>query len=97
MHDFFDWDPKKARQNLAKHGVSFQQATEVFLDPFQLSIADEEHSHTEERWITLGKTTNQRLLVVVHTIEQQGSTMAVRIISARRANRHEQRQYENIL
>ena len=54
----FEWDPKKAKANVIKHCVSFEQATEVLWDALQLSIFDEEHSDTEDRWITLGKTKN---------------------------------------
>ncbi len=51
----FEWDPNKAKSNTKKHGVSFEHATEVFLDELQLSILDNEHSTVEERWVTLGK------------------------------------------
>ena len=50
----FDWDPVKARQNLQKHGVSFERAARIFLDPFSISIFDEKHSESEDRWITIG-------------------------------------------
>jgi uncharacterized DUF497 family protein len=50
----FEWDPAKARENLRKHRVSFERAAQVFLDPHMLSIYDEAHSASEERWITLG-------------------------------------------
>ena len=63
----FDWDPVKARQNLQKHGVSFERAARIFLDPFAISIFDEKHSVSEDRWITIGSEENEVLLVVVHT------------------------------
>lgn len=50
----FDWDPVKERQNLQKHGVSFERAARVFLDPFAISIFDEPHSENEDRWVTIG-------------------------------------------
>ncbi len=91
----FEWDPAKAQANLRKHGVSFQEATEVFLDPLQLSIPDAGHSEEEERWITLGACSDQRLRLVVHTyVEYRDNQATIRIISARRATRHEQRHYE---
>ena len=62
----FEWDPTKAKQNYRKHRVSFERAADVFLDPFMLSIFDEAHSKTEERWITIGKDQNDVPLVVVH-------------------------------
>lgn len=49
----FEWDPNKAKENKRKHKVSFERATQIFLDPFQISIFDEEHSREEERWITI--------------------------------------------
>ena len=48
-----DWDPAKARQNLQKHGVSFERAARIFLDPFAISIFDENHSNDEDRWVTI--------------------------------------------
>lgn len=91
----FEWDPAKAAANQRKHEVSFEQAATVFRDPLMLSIPDDAHSETEERWLTLGQTENGKLLVVHHTyqeINRQAAT--VRIISARAASKHEQRQYE---
>ena len=63
----FDWDPNKARYNLRKHRVSFERASEIFLDPSAISILDEEHRDAEERWTTLGKDSNGVALVIVHT------------------------------
>ncbi len=92
----FEWDPVKAKSNLKKHSVSFEQASEVFLDPLQLSIPDDEHNEQEERWITLGNTKAQQLRLVVHTfITYHQDQVTVRIISARPATRHEQKQYED--
>jgi len=92
----FDWDPAKARSNLAKHGVSFEAAMGVFADPLALSRLDDDQGPGEERWITLGLAAAGRLLLVVHThIELSGDRIAIRIISARRATRREARQYED--
>ena len=91
----FDWDANKARSNLAKHGVSFRLATSVFRDPLALTVFDEEHSADEDRWITLGRAQNHQVLVVVHTSEDVGTTGShIRIISARRADPAEVRDYE---
>jgi hypothetical protein len=91
----FDWDEKKARSNLAKHGVSFRLATSVFGDSLALTIFDEEHSDNENRWVTLGQAQNGQVLVVVHTSEEVGSTgLHIRIISARTANPTEMHDYE---
>jgi uncharacterized DUF497 family protein len=90
----FDWDTRKAESNLSKHGVSFEDAMTVFLDPRALTIFDEDHSDDEERWITLGEATGPKLLLVVHThVEVTDDVAAIRIISARRPSRKEASQY----
>ena len=86
----FEWDVEKARTNLVKHGVSFDESSTVFGDPRSLTIPDTAHSQTEDRFIILGLSHRQRLLVVVHT----GRGDNIRIISARPASRRERRQYE---
>jgi uncharacterized DUF497 family protein len=91
----FEWDPSKAVENHRKHGVGFEQAATVFRDPLAVSIYDQGHSENEERCITLGQAENGALLVVVHTYQAISANEAViRVISARRATRHEQRDYE---
>ena len=90
----FDWDPVKARENLRKHGISFERAAQVFLDPFAISIRDEAHSDTEDRWVTLAKDQSENLLVVIHTFrESDAENNSIRLISARRATRKERAQY----
>ena len=92
----FDWDQAKARNNRRKHGVEFKLATTVFDDPFALSIPDEDHGGTEDRWVTQGHAQNGMLLIVVHTYHEVGTDAArARIISARRPTRQERRQYES--
>jgi len=86
----FEWDPDKARANAAKHGVDFPEAATVFADGLSVTIPDPDPSLGEQRFVTLGMTHRQRLLVVAHT--EMGDR--IRIISARRATRHEQRNYE---
>ena len=86
----FQWDENKARTNLAKHGVSFEEAATAFGDPLSLTIPDPAHSQVEDRWITLGHSHQRKLLVVVHT--ERGDN--IRIISARRAGRRERKSYE---
>ena len=91
----FEWDPAKARTNFSKHGVNFERAAEVFLDPLALTIPDDEHSATEVRWITIGKDMRGQSALVVHTLEQlDDETARVRIISARRPTQTEARDYE---
>jgi uncharacterized DUF497 family protein len=86
----FEWDPRKARRNLRKHGIDFDEASTVFADTLSISIPDPDHSEDEERWVTMGLSNRQRLLVVVHT--EEGET--IRIINARLADRLERRKYE---
>jgi uncharacterized DUF497 family protein len=86
----FDWDASKARQNIRKHRVNFNAASTVFADTLSRTILDPDHSDTEERWVTIGLSNRQRLLVVVHLEDEQ----SIRIISARVANRLEQRKHE---
>jgi uncharacterized DUF497 family protein len=91
----FEWDPPKAKQNLRRHGVSFERAATVFLDPSALSIFDTEHSAHEDRWITLGMDKQGVMLVVSHTFrEVDEHTSSIRIITTRKATRAEQKQYE---
>ncbi|HVN37127.1 MAG TPA: BrnT family toxin [Myxococcota bacterium] len=88
MH--FEWDPDKARANVAKHGVSFEEAIACFRDPLSLTILDPDHSERENRFVLIGQSSTRRLLVVVHTDRGE----AIRLISARRATRRERRAYE---
>jgi hypothetical protein len=81
----FEWDTNKARTNVAKHSVSFEETTTVFGDPLSLTIPDPDHSQTEDRFIILGRSHWPRLLVVVPA--ERGD--AIRIISARPASRRE--------
>jgi uncharacterized protein len=93
----FSWDDRKARTNLTKHGVSFRLASSVFNDPLSVTIFDEEHSDDEDRWVTLGRALNDTLLVVIHTtVEVSASELHIRIISARRADRDETSDYEQM-
>ena len=91
----FDWDDNKAAINLGKHGVDFREAMTVMLDPLAMTFFDTEHSQDEERWISVGRSSNGTLLLVVHTFTATGPSSAlVRIISARTTTRNERRQYE---
>ena len=90
MKPRFEWDSAKADHNLSKHGVSFEEAGTVFDDLLFITVLDEEHSVDEERYITLGLSATGKLLLIAHT-DRQG---AIRIISARKATKNEQRFYE---
>ncbi len=84
----FEWDDAKARANERKHGVTFERATRAFEDPFAIAALDDRDDHGEERYILIGMT-DGTLLFVAHT--ERGERL--RIISARRATRHEQALY----
>jgi hypothetical protein len=84
----FEWDPGKAAANLEKHGVDFADAVGAFFDDFALTLEDE--GSTEERYVTVGMDVLGRILVVVYTWRSK----AIRIISARKADASERRQYE---
>ena len=89
------WDTNKARSNHAKHGVTFAQAATVLLDVQALTVYDEIHSDFEDRWFTLGTSSEGRLLAVAHTFSSTGpSSPRARIISAREATKAERRQYQ---
>jgi uncharacterized DUF497 family protein len=86
----FEWDPDKARRNAAKHGISFDEASTAFGDPLSLTIDDPDHTQGEERLLLLGQTHLGKLVVVADLDDDE----TVRIISARIAERHERRIYE---
>ncbi len=86
----FEWDPSKARRNLKKHHVAFREAATVFQDPPGITIYDPDHSTSEERFITIGASTGERLLMISHT-ERRGK---IRLISARELTRLERHAYE---
>jgi hypothetical protein len=87
----FEWDPRKAASNAAKHGVTFEEAKTVFYDEDALVIPDPDHSMDEERFIIIGRSNKPRTMVVVHCFRKTGSS--IRIISARRAGTKEQKPY----
>ena len=89
----FKWDPNKAKRNLEIHGVSFDEASTAFKDPLSLVIYDPLHSEIEDRFVLIGTSFANRLLVVVHTERDD----LIRIISARKANKHERKYYEKNL
>ena len=86
----FEWDPKKARSNLRKHKVSFEEAATALRDPMSATGHDPDHSVREERFVTFGVSETGRLLVVAHTEEDE----TIRIISARVASKGEKKIYE---
>ena len=94
MNYNFEWDPNKAKSNLIKHKVSFEIAASVFKDKNLISVFDEIHSDNEERWATIGLDTKTRTLVVIHTyISIDDNNCNIRIISARKATKNEEKIY----
>ena len=86
----FEWNSKKAALNLKKHGVSFSEAATVFNDPLSTTFPDPDHSVGESRYVIIGLSRFGQLLVVSHTDRGE----KIRVISARKATRQEQRFYE---
>lgn len=89
----FDWDEEKAKSNLVKHGVSFDEATSVFDDPLFLTFGDPEHSLQEQRFLIMGESARGKLLVVSYTDRRN----ITRLISARPVTRKERKAYESEL
>ena len=89
----FEWDPRKAEANAAKHGVSFDDAVTVFLDANALVGPDLQHSEAEARFLRLGQAADGRVLMVAYTLRRSGNAETIRLISARRASRRERAAY----
>ena len=87
----FTWDPRKASANLRKHGVSFDEASTAFADPLSITVPDPDHSDDETRFLLVGQSLRQRILVVIHA---ERSESVIRLVSARLASRRERRIYE---
>ena len=90
----FEWDKNKENSNIKKHGITFEQASYVFADEYALNKYDDEHSNEKDRWILLGKSLSETLLLVVHTFRDSEGAEFVRIISARRASKTEKQIYQ---
>ncbi|MDG4885109.1 BrnT family toxin [Mesorhizobium sp. WSM4884] len=89
----FEWDPEKARRNLAKHGVAFDLAQKVFDDPLHLVVPDR-FEDGEQRWHAIGMVGTRVILLVVHTYPNPADEERVRVVGARKATPHERRRYE---
>lgn len=95
MKTIFEWDENKANANLEKHKISFDEARTIFLDPFLITFADELHSDNEERFISIGLSESNRVLLAVHMErEEKNEVVVIRIISCRKATSTERRRYE---
>ncbi len=91
MSLLFEWDENKARSNLVKHGVSFEEGKTVFNDPFAITVPDPDHSDDEDRWIDIGFSSRGRLTVVWYTERDE----RIRIIGCRKAEPLEKRCYRD--
>ena len=87
----FSWDPSKARSNLKKHGVSFEEAKTAFFDEHAIRFFDPDHSEDEDRFLLLGVSVRTRVLVVCHCFREGDSV--IRLISARKADKQEEQDY----
>ena len=95
MKTIFEWDEAKARINLEKHKISFEEAATIFIDPWLLTFVDDLHSDKEERFISIGLSEKNRVLLAVHTErEEKSETIVIRIISCRKATQTERKRYE---
>ena len=95
MNIKFSWDEKKARTNIQKHKVSFEEAKTVFIDENARLIDDPDHSDEEDRFIMIGLSSNLKILTVVHCYRDNDNV--IRIISARKSTKNEERQYKEFL
>jgi uncharacterized DUF497 family protein len=95
MKIIFEWDARKARINLEKHRVSFDEACTIFHDPLLVTFSDEFHSETDDRFISIGMSERERILLVVHTeLDERDDQISIRIISSRKATLSERKIYE---
>ena len=90
----FEWDDNKNILNIKKHGISFEEASEVFNDPLHIAILDERFNYFEERWITIGQTMKHKIVVAANLYFNDNGEEIIRLISARPATSSERRQYE---
>ena len=86
----FEWDENKAKQNLSKHGVSFEEAETIFYDPLYIDFYDPDHSENEERYLIVGQSNQRRILILSYT--ERGNK--IRLISAREVTPQERKAYE---
>ncbi len=87
----FEWDKEKAKENLRRHKVSFEEAKTIFNDPFLLTFPDPDHSEGEERYLNIGQSATGTTLIVIHTERQS----RIRLISCRKATKKERKSYEH--
>ena len=96
MKLIFEWDSQKAHTNLKKHRISFEETKTIFNDPLLVTYPDDLHSETEERHISIGYSSQRRILLVVHTEQETKEGVLIRIIGCRQATPKERKTYENV-
>ena len=89
-----EWDHEKARINFNKHGISFELASSVFFDPHAITVFDDEHGESEDRWVTMGIAKNGQLIVLCHLFKEETKESCIRIFSARKATMSEIKKYK---
>lgn len=94
MKLIFEWDANKANKNRKKHQIDVEEAKTIFCDPFLITFYDDFHSKREERYISIGYSARQRILLAVHTEQQTEEAVFIRIISSRKATPSERKIYE---
>ncbi len=94
MNVSFEWDAEKAKANLKKHDISFEEACSVFCDQNAVEYYDTEHSNTEDRFLMLGLSEKLRILLISYTVRKTRSTVTIRMISARKATKRESNHYK---
>ena len=95
MKLIFEWDIKKAKTNLRKHGIDFYEAKTIFSDPSLHTFKDDFHSEMEDRYISIGISLKSRVLLVVHLeLERSPGETIIRIVSSRKATKNERKVYE---
>ena len=90
MSLIFEWNEEKAKENLRKHKISFEEAKTVFNDPFLITVPDPEHSESEQRYLNMGSSSKGQILIVIHA--ERGAN--IRIVSCRKATAKERKAYE---
>jgi len=94
MKLIFDWDEAKARRNRMKHKVSFEESRSIFGDRFLVTFPDEKHSQVEQRFISIGTSSKNRVILVVHTEYNEDDAIIIRFINARKTTPAEREVYE---
>jgi hypothetical protein len=93
----FEWDEAKGKENVKRHGISFENAKHVFEDPFHISVLNKRFDYFDERWITIGSAKDKSIIVIGHLyyLKENGDEVII-IITERKASKKEREHYEDI-